>query len=62
MNASLQRKLTWRDADGTEHVEEQQALIARTDSLIVLGEAGMGKTTLLNALGEQIGRKPCTAR
>lgn len=62
MNVPLRRKLTYLGANGEERTEDQDALVARAEPLVILGEAGMGKTTLLRALGEQIGRKPCTAR
>jgi hypothetical protein len=41
---------------------EQAALIRRREPVVILGEAGMGKTELLTWLGNQPGYAYCTAR
>lgn len=52
----------WREtSDGTK-VIDQSHLLNQPESLVVLGEAGMGKTQLLRWLGAQPGYAYCTAR
>ena len=52
----------WHDTqDGRVDVSERK-LLARTEPLIVLGEAGMGKSTLMEALGQGAEAASCTAR
>ena len=52
----------WHDTqDGRVDVSERE-LLARTEPLIVLGEAGMGKSTLMEALGQGAEAASCTAR
>lgn len=57
----LPRKLWY--ADVREHVQVDQGFL-QTDQrpLVVLGEAGMGKSTLLDQLGGTYGYAVCTAR
>ena len=61
---TLERML-WRQADSgsDERVQlRQSGLIDFAEPLVVLGEAGMGKSTLLAWLAEQPGYALCTAR
>ena len=52
----------WHDTqDGRVDVSERE-LLARAEPLIVLGEAGMGKSTLMEALGQGAEAASCTAR
>ncbi|MCB1548574.1 MAG: hypothetical protein KDJ41_12175 [Hyphomicrobiaceae bacterium] len=47
--------------NGRERIREDE-LSGRPESLVVLGEPGMGKSSLLSSLGEVMGVMPCTAR
>jgi hypothetical protein len=57
----LPRRL-WHEAKSGREIIEQATLIGRQEPVIVLGEAGMGKTELLRWLGTQPGYAYCTAR
>lgn len=58
----LLRRLAYVDKAG-EHVEiGETALVTRPEPLVVLGEAGMGKSTLLRTFNGQQGHRTCTAR
>lgn len=57
----LPRRLWHQTKDGPVFVD-QAGIIERPEPLIVLGEAGMGKSELLNWLGDQAGFAYCTAR
>ena len=47
--------------NGRERIREYE-LLGRPESLVVLGEPGMGKSSLLRTLGETVRVMPCTAR
>lgn len=57
----ITRKLSGDTVKGRE-VLDQSDLITRPESLVILGEAGMGKTELTVWLNKQIGFVRCTAR
>lgn len=57
----LPRKLWYESKDNREFLD-QYDLLAHREPIIVLGEAGMGKTELLSWLGKQPGYAYCTAR
>lgn len=58
---NLNRTLWYEDRDKTIEVETS-FLSQSVSSLVILGEAGMGKTTLLSALAAEMGWPICTAR
>ncbi len=58
---SVERALWFKHKDGRKEVTESE-LGDLTEPLIILGEAGMGKSFLLTRLGECSGYKYCTAR
>ena len=66
MEHSYIKRTLWYEEkkDGqAQKIEIDQAdLLTQTQPLIVLGEAGMGKTQLLLQLGQQPGYKYCTAK
>ena len=57
----LPRRLWHETKDGRAFVEQAE-LVERSESLIILGEAGLGKTELLKWLALQDGHAYCTAR
>lgn len=57
---NLQRCLWYSTADGLIEIT-QQDLLGRDEPLIILGEAGMGKTELLRWIGQQHDHSYCTA-
>jgi hypothetical protein len=57
----LPRRLWYETKDGRAFIEQAQ-LATRPESLIILGEAGMGKTELLSWLGDLPDHAYCTAR
>jgi ABC-type nitrate/sulfonate/bicarbonate transport system ATPase subunit len=57
----IPRRLWHETKDGRVFLE-QANLVSRKEPLIVLGEAGMGKTELLKWLASQEGYAYCTAR
>lgn len=57
----LPRRL-WQDTENGRVFREQETLIGRREPIVILGEAGMGKTELLGWLGNQAGYAYCTAR
>ena len=58
---SIPRRLRFQD--GSESKEGgQELLVVERRSLVVLGESGMGKSTLLTMLGQVDGYRVCTAR
>ncbi len=59
---NLQRRLSFIATDGKRQFLDQAHLAARSEPLVVLGEAGMGKTTLLRELGKVPGYKYVLAR
>ena len=59
--STLKRRL-WFEDDSGKVVVGQDFLETATGPLVVLGEAGMGKTTLLGELARANGFAPCTAR
>lgn len=50
--SAIARTLWFDTTDGRSHVSQDE-LLGRPECLIVLGEAGMGKTTLLQSLAEE---------
>lgn len=56
----LRRRLWYADKNG-QHWLEQDALLARAEPVIVLGEPGMGKTELMKAMGGEDGNAFCRA-
>lgn len=61
MSRFVERTLWCDTNDGRTRVN-QSALRARTEPLVILGEAGMGKTSLLDWIAEAPGYARCTAR
>jgi len=61
MSRFVERTLWCDTNDGRTRVS-QSALRARTEPLVILGEAGMGKTSLLDWIAEAPGYARCTAR
>lgn len=61
MNHFIERTLWCDTNDGRTRVS-QSALRARTEPLVILGEAGMGKTSLLDWIADAPGYARCTAR
>lgn len=57
----LPRRLSYRSNDETRHVASKN-LVGVEGSLVLLGEAGMGKTALTEWLGVQVGYRRCTAK
>jgi ABC-type nitrate/sulfonate/bicarbonate transport system ATPase subunit len=57
----IQRKL-WFDGKKGREVLAQDELLKRTEPLVILGEAGMGKTHLLQWLSSFTGVSWCKAR
>ncbi|WP_396594607.1 NACHT domain-containing protein [Brevundimonas sp. R86498] len=62
MTAVLVNRTLWFQDEGKRKVVDQSFLTSDSRSLVVLGEAGMGKSTLLNQLRGQLGYEVCTAR
>lgn len=61
LRRSVERKL-WYMSDGSRTELTQSALHARTEPLVILGEAGMGKSHLLEWLASFPGYALCKAR
>jgi len=59
---NLVRRLSGVDTDGKKFALNQHDLLGRTEPIVVLGDAGMGKTTLLEHVGGQDGYKFVHAR
>jgi hypothetical protein len=57
----IERALWFESEKGKTEIQ-QQALLGRTEPLVILGEAGMGKSTLLEWIAETPGYALCTAR
>ena len=62
MHTPLPRTLVYLDVKGEEQRLSDVALLQTPAPIVVLGEPGMGKTTLLEMLGRQAGRRYITAR
>jgi len=58
----LVKRTMWFQDGRKRKVVDQAFLTSDPRSLVVLGEAGMGKSTLLNQLRGQVGYEVCTAR
>ena len=58
----IARRLTGVDADGRQFELSQSDLLGRPEPIVVLGDAGMGKTTLLEEIGQALGYKFVRAR
>nr|WP_269839233.1 hypothetical protein [Paucibacter sp. M5-1]MCZ7881552.1 hypothetical protein [Paucibacter sp. M5-1] len=58
----IARTLWFDTRDGGRETISQADLPGRHESIVVLGEAGMGKTELLRWIGQQPGHVYCTAR
>lgn len=56
------RQLSGVDADGKLFEQNQSDLLGRAEPIVVLGDAGMGKTTLLEEIGQELGYKFVHAR
>jgi hypothetical protein len=61
VHAIIKRTL-WCDTKDGRTILPQDDLLKRTESLVILGEAGMGKSHLLDWLAESPGYSHCTAR
>jgi hypothetical protein len=61
MAGTLARKL-WQEREGNRVTLHQDQLLSLAESVVVLGEAGLGKTTLLDWLSTADGYARCTAR
>ncbi|WP_122075971.1 NACHT domain-containing NTPase [Pseudophaeobacter sp. EL27] len=61
-NSILARRLSGVDADGKLFELPQTDLLGRKKPILVLGDAGMGKTTLLEEIGQEAGYKFVHAR
>ena len=61
-NSIIARRLSGVDADGRRFELNQSDLLGRSESIVVLGDAGMGKTTLLEEIGQKFGYKFVHAR
>lgn len=61
-NSIVARRLSGVDADGKLFELPQTDLLGRTKPIVVLGDAGMGKTTLLEEIGQEAGYKFVHAR
>ena len=57
----IPRRLAYEE-EGQTHELRQAELPARFGSMVILGEAGMGKSELARWLGEQVGHARCNAR
>ena len=58
----IARRLTGVDADGRLFELSQSDLLGQPEPIVVLGDAGMGKTTLLEEIGQALGYKFVHAR
>lgn len=58
----IARRLSGVDADGKLFELNQSDLLGRTEPIVVLGDAGMGKTTLLEEIGQEVAYKFVHAR
>lgn len=58
----LPRHLSFKDKDGVEHRIGEAEILARPEPIVILGEAGMGKTTLLSELSKAPGTRLVQAR
>jgi len=58
----IARRLSGVDTDGKTFELPQADLLGRTKPIVVLGDAGMGKTTLLEEIGQEAGYKFVRAR
>jgi hypothetical protein len=61
MDHIVERTLWYDTGNGPVRLTEQE-LLGRTEPLLILGEAGMGKTSLLEWLAKHPGYARCTAR
>lgn len=61
VHAVIKRTL-WCETNDSRIILPQDDLLKRTESLVILGEAGMGKTHLLDWLASTPGYSHCTAR
>jgi len=61
-DTSITRRLSGVGTDGKKIELHQASLLGRLEPVIVLGDAGMGKTTLLEEIGERDGYKCVHAR
>jgi len=59
---NIARRLSGVDADGKLFELNQFDLLGRPEPIVVLGDAGMGKTTLLEEIGQELGYKFVHAR
>ncbi len=56
-------RMLWHEThEGGRELIREAELLGRRESLIVLGESGMGKSNILRTLGEAARVMPCTAR
>jgi len=61
-STNIPRRLSGVDADGKLIKQNQSDLLGRSEPIVVLGDAGMGKTTLLENIGQELGYKFVHAR
>lgn len=61
MPIAIERML-WCNHQGSRIELPQSELLKRVDPIVILGEAGMGKSRLLEWLGSHLGYARCTAR
>jgi cytidylate kinase len=59
---NIARRLSGVDAGGKLFELNQSDLLGRTEPIVVLGDAGMGKTTLLEEIGQEVAYKFVHAR
>jgi hypothetical protein len=62
MSKLIRPRRLWYERKGEIVQLDESELFKRPEPLVILGEAGMGKTELTERLRQQDGRAGCTAR